>query len=66
MLKAGKHDNAQRKRDRMFRGMGICMCLKFEIDHGLMGESSLGRISASEVLNSLESELEWPKNIEYF
>ena len=66
MLNVEKSDNEQRKRDRMFAEMEICLDLQSEIDHGLISDCSLGAISISDVLNSSESEPEWSKNIEYF
>ena len=66
MLKAGKSDNSQRKRNRMFMELVICSGLKSEIDHGLLGESAIYGIPAPDALNDSESELCLSRDIEYF
>ena len=66
MLKVGKSDESQRNMGRMFSDMEISLALQAEIDQGVASASTLGGISAPEVLSALESEPDRSKNIEYF
>ena len=64
--KIKKSDKAQRKRERRFREMEICLEVQGEVEQGLLPQSVLGEISMSEVLMALEGEPEESKNLPFF
>ena len=46
--------------------MGICLEVKYEIEHGLIPKSALGEIAITEVLGALETEPAESKILAYF
>ena len=54
------------KRERMSRGMEICLEVKLEIDRGLIKSSAMREISISEVLSALDTEPGESKTQPYF
>ena len=61
-----KSDKDQRKRERRFRGMEICLDVQLAIGQCLVKSSPIGDISISEVLSALETEPEDSKILAYF
>ena len=66
VLKVKKSDKDQRKRERMFREMEICLEVQVWIEEGRIPISALGEVSISDVLTALGGEPEESKTLSYF
>ena len=64
--KSQKSDKSQRKWDRRFREMEICLAVQLEIERGPIKSSAVWEISMSEVLIAIAKEPDGSKILSYF